>query len=89
MVLFFVGIIEMVVVTAWTQVVTKTKIVTSGVMTMVNIFIWYYVLQSILENINNIGLVALYACGCAVGTMLTTLFFSQKNKRAAASASTH
>ena len=89
MVLFFVGIIEMVVVTAWTQVVTKTKIVTSGIITMVNIFIWYYVLQSIIDNIDNFGLIVMYASGCAVGTMLTTSFFSIQKKRVAASASTH
>jgi uncharacterized protein YebE (UPF0316 family) len=80
MVLFFIGIIEMLIVTAWTKVVTKTRIFASGVITMINIIIWYYVLQTIIENINNWQLVILYALGCSVGTMIATFYFSLQEK---------
>ncbi len=81
MVLFFIGILEMLIITAWTKMVTKTKIFASGVITIINIFIWYYVLQTIVENITNWQLVILYAAGCSVGTMASTYYFSLREKR--------
>lgn len=84
MMLFFVGILEMIIVTVWTKAVTNTQVVASGVITIVNIFIWYYVLQTVVDNIQNWQLVALYALGCAIGTVLTTWFFGVREKTAAA-----
>jgi uncharacterized protein YebE (UPF0316 family) len=81
MTLFFVGILEMVVVSIWTHVVNRTKVIASGVMTVVNIFIWYYVLQSVVDDIENFYLIILYALGCAVGTMITTAGFRLKYKK--------
>lgn len=81
MVLFFIGIVEMLIVTLWTKLVTKTKIVASGLVTMVNIFIWYYVLQTILNDINNWYLVLSYALGCAIGTSASVYFFEIIEKK--------
>jgi len=78
--LFFIGIVEMIIITFWTNAVTKTKVLASGGITVINIIIWYYVLQSIIENINNWQLVILYALGCAVGTMVSTYYFSLREK---------
>lgn len=78
MMLFFVGILEMIIVTAWTKVVTDTKVLASGAITVINILIWYYVLQSIVEDISNWRLVLLYALGCAIGTVLCTWYFQRK-----------
>ncbi len=75
MILFFIGILEMLIVTAWTKTVTKTRIFTSGAITLLNVVIWYYVLQTIVDNISNWKLVVLYAFGCAIGTILTTSFY--------------
>ncbi len=69
MILFLVGVIEMLIITVWTKFVSEDKIVASGMVTVVNILIWYYVLQTILEDINNWPLISLYALGCAIGTM--------------------
>ncbi|NMC51691.1 hypothetical protein GYA54_03120 [Candidatus Kuenenbacteria bacterium] len=80
MMLFFVGILEMLIVTTWTKVVTKNQILASGAVTIVNIFIWYYVLETIVNDISNWQLVILYALGCALGTVASTLYF--KNKEA-------
>lgn len=82
MMLFFVGVIEMIIATTWTKVVSDSQIVASGLITMVNIFIWYYVLQMIVDNINNWQLVVLYAFGCAIGTVCATMYFSRRAKRA-------
>ena len=75
MMLFFMGILEMIIISMWTRFVSESKIMASGITTVVNIFIWYYVLQSVIDDIENINLVALYALGCAVGTMITTAYF--------------
>lgn len=75
MMLFFVGVLEMIIVTLWTKLVVETRVVASGVITMVNILIWYYVLQAIVDDISNWRLVLLYAFGCAVGTVISTYYF--------------
>lgn len=64
--LFLVGVIEMIVVSAWTNLVAKAKILASGAVTVVNILIWYYVLRTFIDDIANINLVLVYALGCAV-----------------------
>ena len=79
--LFFIGILEMLIVTAWTKVVTKSQIIASGAITWINILIWYYVLQTIVDNISNWKLVVLYAVGCAIGTILTTSFYKLKEDK--------
>lgn len=83
MALFFIGILEMLIVTVWTKTITNTKVLASGVVTMINILIWYYVLQAIIDDINNLRLILLYAAGCSLGTMLTTYYFSVKEKKEA------
>lgn len=75
MVLFFVGVLEMIIITVWTKLVVKTRIFASGAITLVNVLIWYYVLQTVVDNISNWRLVLLYALGCAVGTIISTYYF--------------
>ncbi|MFA6427414.1 MAG: hypothetical protein WCW16_03130 [Candidatus Magasanikbacteria bacterium] len=77
--LFFIGIIEMIVISTWTKMVSETKVVASGMVTMVNIIIWYYVLQTFVSDIANVNLLLVYAIGCALGTMLTVYAFRLKD----------
>ncbi|OGY40901.1 MAG: hypothetical protein A2Y82_03460 [Candidatus Buchananbacteria bacterium RBG_13_36_9] len=81
MILFLVGIFEMLIVTVWTKVVTKTQILASGFITLINVLIWYYVLQTIVDNISNWIIALLYALGCAVGTMIATLYFQHEENK--------
>ena len=86
MILFLIGFLEMIIATAWTRVVTKAQIMASGLITLVNIFIWYYVLQRIIQDISNTRLILIYALGCALGTMFCTAyfqFFDKKRRRKA------
>lgn len=62
----------MLVIAGWTKSVVKEEVITSGVITFINILIWYYVLETVVNDINNLSLVLLYACGCAIGTMLAS-----------------
>lgn len=78
MVLFFIGIIEMVIIAVWTKVVTKNQILASGIVTMINVLTWYYVLQQILADIGNWQRVVLYAFGCAIGVVASTWYFQWK-----------
>ena len=70
--LFFVGIVEMVIASLWTRYVSAGKKYIGGLITFVNIYIWYFVLRTVLENINNTTIVFVYAVGCAIGTVIGT-----------------
>lgn len=83
MTLFFIGIIEMVIVTVWTKVVTKTQILASGSVTMVNVLIWYYVLQRMVSDISNWRIAVTYALGCSVGTALSVYLFQRHEEKEA------
>ncbi|HRY62444.1 MAG TPA: DUF5698 domain-containing protein [Candidatus Paceibacterota bacterium] len=76
--LFIVGIVEMIIVTIWTESVTKARVLESGIITIINIFIWYYVLDTIVNDIGNFNLVLVYALGCSTGTMLGTHYISKR-----------
>jgi len=81
MALFFVGVLEMLIVACWTKVVSETKVLMSGAITVVNILIWYYVLNQVINDLDNFALIALYALGCAVGTMTATYLFNIRDKK--------
>lgn len=78
--LFFVGIVEMIIITAWTKAVSDTKIIASGIITVINIIIWYYVLRIFVENIENLYVLGVYIIGCAIGTMVTTWYYQRREK---------
>jgi len=81
MMLFIIGVIEMVIISAWTKVVTESKVLASGLITIFNVLIWYYVLNKIVNDISNWQLIIFYALGCAIGTMITTAFFGWQQKK--------
>lgn len=87
MILFLVGIFEMMIITSWTKVVSDSKVVASGIVTLINIVIWYYVLQTVLADINDIQVILTYAFGCAIGTMISTAYFRRKEVSTRAQAS--
>ncbi len=76
---FTVGVIELFIVTAWTKVVVGSRVVMSGAITFVNVLIWYLVLETIISDINNWPLVLVYACGCALGTMLGVAYLDRQS----------
>ena len=82
MILFFIGILEMLIVTIWTKMVTNTKVLASGGVTMINVLIWYYVLQRIIDDISNWRLALLYAVGCSLGTVISTYIFQMREQAA-------
>jgi uncharacterized protein YebE (UPF0316 family) len=79
MLIFALGVVEMFIIAYWTKTVVESRIYMSGLITIINVLIWYYVLQTFVDNINNWYLVLSYALGCAVGTMLSG-FVSNKEK---------
>lgn len=78
---FVIGVVEMFIVTAWTKIVAGNQVMMSGIVTFVNVLIWFYVLEAIISNINNLPLVFLYAFGCALGTMVGTAFIMVPKKK--------
>jgi glucose uptake protein GlcU len=70
MILFFVGIVEMAIAASWTRFVTKSNAVMNGLITYVNIFVWYYVIDQVVNHIDGWQAIIPYAAGCALGSML-------------------
>ena len=81
MMLFLIGFIDMAIVTFWTRAVAKSQVVMSGAITFVNVIVWYYVLRKVVEDIGNWQLIMLYALGCTMGTVASTLYFNWHDKR--------
>lgn len=81
--LFFVGVLEMIIATAWTKTVTEKMLLGSRVITMINVLIWYYVLQQVVNNIQNWMVVILYALGCALGTVICTAYYRHRDSKSA------
>ncbi len=79
--IFLVGIVEMIIATTWTHFVSKNKIFSSGSITFINILIWYYVLDKIINNLDNVWIVLFYALGCAIGTMISMYYLDCKEKK--------
>ncbi len=84
MFLFMLGVVEMFIVSYWTKTVADSRIYLSGFVTVVNVLIWYYVLQTFISDMNNWYLVLSYAVGCAVGTMLCGFMSVQEDKKRSA-----
>ncbi len=81
MILFTIGVVEMIIIAYWTKTVVDSKIFLSGFVTIINIFIWYYVLQTFVDDISNWTLVIPYAVGCAVGTMIPSIISKGHSSR--------
>lgn len=79
MIIFTLGLVEMFIIAYWTKTVVESRVYVSGVITVVNVLIWYYVLQTFVDDINNWYLVVSYSLGCAAGTMLSG-FLTNKGK---------
>jgi uncharacterized protein YebE (UPF0316 family) len=73
MTLFFVGAIEMIVMTIWTKVVTKNSTILTGIITTFNILIWYYVVGEVVNNLGNWTTIVSYTLGSSVGAMASTI----------------
>lgn len=82
MVLFLLGFVEMIIISAWTKLVSEAKVFASGAVTVVNILIWYYVLRTVIDDIANWRLIIGYTLGCALGTMATTAAFRLRERAA-------
>lgn len=78
--LFFIGLVEMIIATIWTRFVSQGKMVASAFVTFVNILIWYYVLREIISDLSDWTIIVLYAAGCACGTFIGMRLFENEQK---------
>lgn len=78
MILFFVGIIELVIAAYWTKAVSKANVALTGMITTVNIFIWYYVIRQVVEDLDQWHKIIPYVAGCAIGAMLGAASITDK-----------
>jgi uncharacterized protein YebE (UPF0316 family) len=84
MLIFLIGMAEMVLSTLWAKYVQDKSVVGSTAVTMIHVFVWYYVLRTFIDQIENIGIVVAYALGCGVGNMLAIYIGEYSNKHFAA-----
>lgn len=80
--LFFVGIVEMVIVALWTRAVTKANVLLTGAVTAVNMVIWFYVLRQVIEHIDSWQTIVPYAVGCAIGSMIGAIDVKKASMKA-------
>lgn len=81
MLIFTLGVVEMFIVVYWTKTVVESRIYMSGIITIINVLIWFYVLRTFVDDINNWNLIVSYALGCAVGTMFSGYISNQEKAR--------
>jgi hypothetical protein len=67
--LFLVGVIEMIFVSALTESISQGKVLRSGLFTFINIAIWYFILRLVIDDITDISVLFIYGLGCSFGTM--------------------
>ena len=81
MLIFLVGMAEMVLSKLWTNYVQEKSPFGSTLVTVIHVFVWYYVLRTVMEQIDNIAIVFYYAAGCGAGTLLPMMFRESIEKR--------
>jgi uncharacterized protein YebE (UPF0316 family) len=74
LILFAVGIVESFVLSLNTKFLQGNKKLASFIIAFIGIFIWYYVISSVIENLHNIWIIFSYAIGYASGDVLAILF---------------
>lgn len=79
-VMFLVGVLEMIVVSAWTKAVASQRIWSSGFLTLLNVSLWYFILRVIIDYIDSLLIFGVYALGCALGTM-GEIYLAKKKER--------
>lgn len=67
--MFLVGVLEMIVVSAWTKAVASQRLWLSGILTLANVSLWYFILRIIIDYIDSLLIFGVYALGCSIGTM--------------------
>lgn len=81
--LFFIGIIECFFSALRYKLLQKNKQLFCMIISYTNIFIWYFMLRAVIDNINNLYLIAVYAAGYSLGDMLAIRFDTYLSKLAA------
>lgn len=84
MLILFIGMAEMVFSTLWAKYVQETRVYASTMVTVAHVFVWYYILRTVVDQINNIGIVVMYAAGCGIGNFLAILIGETIRKQQAA-----
>lgn len=83
MLILFIGMAEMIFSTLWAKYVQEARIWASTVITMSHVFVWYFVLKTVIEQLNNLTIVFMYAIGCGLGNMIAIAAGEYFTKRSA------
>ena len=67
LILFGIGVMELFLSVTDFKLTQKNRKMLSSITTFIGIILWYLVILTIIEYINNIKLAIIYALGCSVG----------------------
>jgi len=68
--LFIIGIIELFLGIIDFKLTQKNKIILSSISTFIGVLLWYAVIRTIVEFVDNIYIAIMYALGCSIGCYL-------------------
>lgn len=68
---FIAGFAEFVIRVVDYKAIQRSMCIYSSVITFINIWVWYYIIDSIVKNLGDIWLIFIYALGCAIGNYIT------------------
>ena len=81
--IFLIGMAEMVLATLWAKYVQDKSVIGSTAVTILHVFVWYFVLRTVIDQIDNIGIVVAYALGCGIGNIAAHYFGEYSKKKIA------
>jgi uncharacterized protein YebE (UPF0316 family) len=81
MLIFCIGMVEMVLATLWAKYVQEARAYASTFITVAHVFVWYYVLRTVVEQLNDVSIVMMYAAGCGIGNLLVVMVGEMLKKR--------
>lgn len=72
--IFLIGILESFFYSFNTKTIQKNMQFLSFLVSVVSVFLWYYVIMIVVENINNFWLILAYGCANGLGDIITIRF---------------
>ncbi len=72
--IFLVGILESFFYSFNTKTIQKNMEFLSFIVSIISVFLWYYVIVMVVENVNNFWLILAYGCANGLGDILTIRF---------------
>lgn len=81
--LFVAGFAEFVIKVVDYKAMQRSKCLYSSIITIISIYVWFYIIASLVNDLSNLKLLFTYAMGCAIGNYVMLkldIVFNKKEK---------